>query len=85
MTQKTEVNIHIDRTKFTSPTPTAGVSLYALGGIRAGYDLFREAHGSGDDEPIKNDQTEYNLHDGDKFYSAQSTLNPGASSNVAGD
>ncbi len=77
MTQTHEVNIHIDRKKFASPTPTPGSSLYVLGSVHAGYDLFREAHGSGDDELIKNDQTEYSLHDGDKFYSAQSTLNPG--------
>ena len=83
MPQKTEVNIHIDRKKYTSPTPTSGSALYALGAIRAGYDLFREAHGSGDDELIKNDATEYNLHDGDKFYSAQSTLNPGAKARAA--
>jgi hypothetical protein len=85
MNQKTEVNIHIDRTKFTSPTPTIGSALYALGGIRSGYDLYREAHGTGDDELIRNDQTEYALHDGDKFYSAQSTLNPGAQGSVARD
>ena len=83
MAHPTEVHISIDKKKFTTPTPTTGSALYALGSVGTGYDLFREAHGSGDDELIHNDGTEYDVHDGAKFYSAQSTLNPGATASVA--
>jgi hypothetical protein len=72
-----EVHITIDRNKYSSPDPTSGSALYALGGVQSGYDLFRESHGPGDDEPIKNDSTSVHVHNGDKFYTAQSTLNPG--------
>jgi hypothetical protein len=77
MPEKHEVNITIDRKKYESPNPTTGHALYELGKIPAGFDLFKETHGSGDDELIKNDATPIELHDGDKFYAAQSTLNPG--------
>jgi hypothetical protein len=46
--------------------------------VKAGYELFRETKGKGDDEAIANDQTPISLHGGDKFYTAQATLNPGA-------
>ena len=72
------VHITIDRNKFESPNPTTGQALYLLGSVQSGYDLFREAHGHGDDELIPNNSAQVALHDGDKFYSAQSTLNPGA-------
>ena len=74
---KTEVNITIDKEHVKSPSPTTGSALYVLGNVKAGYDLFRETRGHGDDELIRNDATEYTLHDGDKFYSAQQHLNPG--------
>lgn len=73
-----EVHITIDRKKFTSPNPTTGHALYVLGEVPQGYVLFREAHGHGDDELIQNTQAPIELHDGDKFYSAQSSLNPGS-------
>ena len=73
-----EVHITIDRKPYTSPNPTTGHSLYALGSIAAGYDLFRESHGNADDELIPNTNATVELHEGDKFYSAQSTLNPGS-------
>jgi len=72
-----EVTIHIDKKTEKSPTPTTGAALYVLGGVASGYELFREVHGKGDDEPIANDQKPVTLKDGDKFYSAQTTLNPG--------
>lgn len=71
------VHINIDKKPKTSSSPTTGAALYALGEIVAGYDLFREIRGKGDDEPIANSQTSITLHEGDHFYSAQSTLNPG--------
>ena len=77
---KGEVSITIDKSPLKSPSPTAGAALYVLGTIPAGYDLFRETHGPGDDEFIPNDATVVTLHDGDHFYRAQSTLNPGVTS-----
>jgi hypothetical protein len=73
----TEVNIVIDKQHKKSPSPTTGAALYVLGSVKPGYDLFRETHGHGDDELIRNDGTEYTLHNGERFYSAQQTLNPG--------
>jgi hypothetical protein len=72
-----EVHIIIDKKEKTSPNPTTGAALYVLGQVQAGYELFREVHGKGDDEPIPNDGTVVNLKNGDHFYSAQQTLNPG--------
>lgn len=72
-----EVNIIIDKKHKKSPTPTTGAALYVLGEVKPGYDLFRETPGQKDDELIRNDSTQYTLHDGEKFYSAQQTLNPG--------
>jgi hypothetical protein len=73
-----EVHITIDRKQLTSPNPTTGHALYVLGAIPQGYVLFREAHGAGDDELIPNTPVAIELHNGDKFYSAQSSLNPGS-------
>ena len=72
-----EVNIVIDKEHYRSPNPTTGAALYKLGKVKPGYDLFREVHGHGDDEKIPNDGTTIHLKNGDQFYSAQSTLNPG--------
>lgn len=72
-----EVTIHIDKKTLKSPSPTTGAALYAIGQIPAGYDLWREIHGKGDDERIPHDATSIILKDGDHFYSAQSSLNPG--------
>ena len=72
-----EVSIIIDKKQKESPTPTTGAALYALGQVAQGYELFREVHGKGDDEPIANDASSVSLKPGDHFYSAQKTLNPG--------
>ncbi|MEN6489233.1 MAG: hypothetical protein ABFD66_10225 [Smithella sp.] len=72
-----QINIVIDKKHLTSPNPTNGNALYALGEIGEGYDLFREVHGQGDDEFIARSEAEVSLHNGDHFYSAQSSLNPG--------
>ncbi len=73
-----EVEISIDRKHHRSPNPTTGAALYALGGVPAGYDLWREVCGQGDDELVPNDGTKIHLTPHEKFYSAQRTLNPGA-------
>jgi hypothetical protein len=74
-----EVNIFIDKKKLESPNPTTGIALYILGQIPDGYDLFREVHGHGDDEPIPKDNNPVEVKNGDHFYSVQNSLNPGLS------
>lgn len=71
------VSISIDKKHVSSPNPTTGAALYALGDVAAGYDLFEEVHGKGDDQFVPNDSASITLHPGTHFYSAQSTLNPG--------
>jgi hypothetical protein len=73
-----EAHITIDRREFRSPNPTTGHALYALGGVPKGYVLYREARGHGDDELIPDSGASIELHDGEKFYTAQSSLNPGS-------
>ena len=77
-TNAEEVPIHIDRKKCESPRVTTGADLYRIGGAGAGLDLFRETRGQGDDEFIANDATVVTVEPGDHFYTAQTTLNPGA-------
>ena len=74
--QLREVAIHIDRKLYKSPTPTTGLALKKLASIPAGYDLFEEVPGKGDDILIRDTDT-IKLKDGEHFYSAQSSLNPG--------
>lgn len=73
-----QVPITIDHKPYHSPDPTTGAALYTLGTVPADYDLWREVRGQGDDELIPNDGTIINLKPGDKFYTAQRTLNPGS-------
>ncbi|MEQ1939391.1 hypothetical protein ABMA46_14145 [Mesorhizobium sp. CN5-321] len=73
-----EITIHMDKKQFKSPSPTTGAALYTLGQVATGYDLWREVHGKGDDELIANNATQVILKNGDHFYTAQSSLNPGA-------
>jgi len=73
-----EVHIMIDRKGFRSPNPTTGHALYALAGVPKGYVLYREARGHGDDDLIPDTGASIELHDGEKFYTAQSSLNPGS-------
>lgn len=72
------VVIHIGKEKKESPNPTKGNALYKLGNVDCDtLDLFRELPGQGDDELIPCDETEIQLKNGDHFYTAQKTLNPG--------
>ncbi len=77
MSKPNEVPVHIDRKLYKLESPTTGFALYGAAGIPEGYDLFREVRGPGDDEFIPKDNSEVVLQNGDHFYSAQSTLNPG--------
>ena len=72
------VEIIIEKKEYKSPTPTTGAALYKLGHVPAGYELFREIRGKGDDEPIPDNATEVKLKEGDRFYFAQTSLNPGS-------
>jgi hypothetical protein len=72
-----EVSIIIDKKEQKSSNPTTGTALYQLGKVAAGYDLWKEVHGKGDDELIPNDGNPVVLKNGDHFYTAQSSLNPG--------
>jgi hypothetical protein len=72
-----EAHITIDRKEFRSPNPTTGHALYVLGDVAKGYVLYREARGHGDDELIPDTGAIIKLHDGERFYTAQSSLNPG--------
>ncbi len=72
------VTIHIGKERKVSPNPTTGQALYTLGGVDCNtLDLFRELHGKGDDQLIPCDISVIHLKDGDHFYTAQKTLNPG--------
>jgi hypothetical protein len=58
---------------------TTGHALYLLGAVKEDYDLYKEVHGHGDDEFIENNEVVITVKNGDQFYSAKRTLNPGAS------
>ncbi|CAN5152803.1 hypothetical protein BH09GEM1_BH09GEM1_22650 [soil metagenome] len=68
----------IDGQKHEVTEPTNGAALYHFGKVRPDYDLFREVRGQGDDELIPNTDAVVHMHEGDVFYSAKRTLNPGA-------
>src|SRR5882672_5445358 len=63
------VRIHIDRTVFESPSPTTGAALYALGGIEANRELFKEVDGNEEDQPIPRNDHEVRLHPDEHLYS----------------
>lgn len=74
--KKTVVVIDGQRHEVTEPT--TGAVLYHVGKVKPDYDLFREVRGQGDDELIPNADAVVHIHEGDVFYSAKRTLNPGA-------
>jgi hypothetical protein len=63
------VRIHIDREPYTSPSPTTGTALYALGHVAAHRDLFREVGGDEEDELIPRDAEHIVLKHDEHFYS----------------
>ena len=73
-----QIHIVIDGHEFDSAEQTTGAALYRLGKVRPDYDLFREVRGHGDDELIANSAAPITVRNGDQFYSAKRTLNPGA-------
>lgn len=71
------LRIHIDGKLRESPDPTTGAALYLLGEVKADYDLYKEVRGKGDDLLVPNADATIDLKNGDHFYSAKRTLNPG--------
>jgi hypothetical protein len=72
------VKIYIDRVEKSSPNPTTGVALYALGSVSDTYVLFREVQGHRDDELVPKTEAPIHLREWEHFYSAQAKLNPGS-------
>lgn len=71
------IKIHIDKKLREAPkTPMTGAELKTLGEVKAGLDLFQKIPGK-DDKLIK-DADSVDLKNGDQFYSAPSSLNPGS-------
>jgi len=66
-----EVRIHIDRHPYESPNPTIGAALYVLGKVPQGFQLYREARGDKEDEPIHNDAEREHLTPDEHFYSKE--------------
>jgi hypothetical protein len=71
------VEIHIDNKGYKAPkNPMTGTELKQLGGISGGYDLWQKVPGT--DDKLINDGESVQLKNGMHFYSAPSSLNPGA-------
>lgn len=77
-TSARKIDIVIDGQKHETTETTTGSSLYHLGKVKPDFDLFREVRGQGDDELIPNSDAAIHVREGDVFYSAKRTLNPGA-------
>jgi hypothetical protein len=76
MAQHLPIKIHIDKQLRDAPkTPVTGAELKAIGAVKDGFDLFQKIPGK-DDNLIKDADT-IDLKNGDQFYSAPSSLNPG--------
>jgi hypothetical protein len=66
-----EVRIHIDRRPFLSPNPTTGHALHLLGHVPPDRFLYREVHGSQEDELTSNNNEMVRLQQDEHFYSAE--------------
>lgn len=72
------IPIQIDGRPYKAPkTPMTGAELKALGGVAADYDLWFETPGPGDDQKLV-DSAPFPVRQGNHFYSAPRTINPGA-------
>jgi hypothetical protein len=71
------IKIHIDKKLYDAPKDVmTGAELKKLGEVKTDRDLFMKVPGK-DDRLIK-DGDSVQLKNGDQFYSAPSSLNPGA-------
>ena len=66
---KHHVRIHIDQEHHESPNPTTGETLYKLGHVQPGYDLFREVRGDKEDPVVENDAEPIHLREDEHFHS----------------
>jgi hypothetical protein len=57
-----------------SPNPTTGESLYSLGRVRPGHDLYREAEADTEDEVIRRDSSIIEVKRDEHFYSGPKEL-----------
>lgn len=64
------LRIHIDRQAVEAQELTTGKTLYELGNVPPGHQLFRETCGNQEDEPIPDSQAEVKLEQDQHFYSA---------------
>lgn len=65
------VRIHIDQHRYESPNPTTGMALYALAGIGAGFELYREVAGDREDKPVLNGPETVHLKQDEHFHSGR--------------
>lgn len=71
------IPIQIDGRPFKAPkTPMTASELKMLGGVAADYDLWFETPGPADDQKLA-DSAPFPVRQGNHFYSAQRTINPG--------
>jgi Multiubiquitin len=63
------VRIHIDQEPYESPNPTTAESLYALGHVQKGLELYREMSGDQEDVPITNGTETVHLKEDEHFHS----------------
>ncbi len=66
---KHQIRIHIDQTPHHSPNPTTGEALYKLGGVAAGFELYREVSGNREDKSVENDAEPIRLKEDEHFHS----------------
>jgi hypothetical protein len=66
-----KIRIHIDRKPYESVSPTSGKALYALAGVVATKQLFREAHGNTEDKAIPDNDLVLHLTEDEHFYSEE--------------
>ena len=64
-----QVRIHIDQKLYHSPNPTNGATLYILGHLAAGLELYREVTGDKEDKPIENGPETIHLKEDEHFHS----------------
>ena len=67
---KHETRIHIDQKRYESPNPTTGGTLYVLGEVPPGYELYREVRGDEEDKPIQDGDETIHLKEDEHFHSA---------------
>jgi hypothetical protein len=72
-----QIPFQIDKDHFKETAPIRGSRLYELGKVGDGYDLWQEGREKDDDTIVPRGNTTVEVRPGDKFYSAQSSLNPG--------